>query len=280
VHPDLAAEQPGDLPADGEAQPRAAVLPARPGVGLLERLEDHLQLVVGDADARVGDRERQHPAGAAEHRVVGGPAAGGGLDPHQHLALFGELERVRQQVPQDLLEPLRVGRDGPGQTGRQLDLHRDPLGLGHRPERPLDVAPQVVERHVAHVDRHRPRLDLGHVEDVVDQRQQVGARGVDRLGELHLLAGEVLLGVLREHLGQDQQAVERRPQLVRHVGQELALVLRGQRELLGLLLQLLLGQLDLAVLPLHVRLLGAELPGLGLQLLVGPLQLVLPTPEG
>ena len=82
---------------------------------------------------------------------------------------------------------------------------------------------------------------------------------MDRLGELPLLGRQVALGVVGEHLGQDQQAVQRRPQLVRHVGQELALVLRGQRELLGLLLQLLLGQLDLAILALDLRLLRGEL---------------------
>ncbi len=36
-----------------------------------------------------------------------------------------------------------------------------------------------------------------------------------------------------------------------HVGQELALVLGGQRELFGLLLELLLGQLDFTVLDLN-----------------------------
>ena len=72
--PDLAAEQAGDLPADRQAQARAAVLAAGPRVGLLERLEDDLQLVGGDADPRVGDREGHDPAGPAEHRVVGGPA--------------------------------------------------------------------------------------------------------------------------------------------------------------------------------------------------------------
>ena len=44
-------------------------------------------------------------------------------------------------------------------------------------------------------------------------------------------------GVLGQQLGQDQQAVQRRAQLVAHVGQELGLVLGGQRQLLGLLLQ-------------------------------------------
>ena len=85
----------------------------------------------------------------------------------------------------------------------------------------------------------------------------------------------LLLGVLREQVGQDEQAVQRGPQLVRHVGEELRLVLRRQRELLGLLLELLLGQLDLPVLALDLGVLLGEQPGLLLELLVGLLQLLL-----
>ena len=52
---DLAAEQARDLAGDREPEPRAAVAARRRPVGLLERLEDQLQLVVGDPDAGVGD---------------------------------------------------------------------------------------------------------------------------------------------------------------------------------------------------------------------------------
>ena len=76
-------------------------------------------------------------------------------------------------------------------------------------------------------------------------------------------------------LRQDQQAVERRAQLVRHVGQELRLVLRGQRQLLGLFFQRLAGLLDFAVLALDFRVLLGQQLGLFLQLLVGLLQLFL-----
>ena len=123
------------------------------------------------------------------------------------------------------------------------------------------------------VDVHLARLDLGQVEDVVDQLEQVGAGAVDRLGELHLLGGEVAVGVVGQQLGQDQQAVERRAQLVRHVGQELGLVARGQRELLGPLLQRPAGLLDLDVLDLDVAVLLGQQRGLLLQLGVGALQL-------
>ena len=89
------------------------------------------------------------------------------------------------------------------------------------------------------------------------------------------LVGEVPLGVLAQDLGQDQQAVERGSELVRHVGQELGLVLGDEGELLGLLLQRHLGLLHLLVLLLHLGLLAGQQMGLLLQLGVGALQLVL-----
>jgi hypothetical protein len=54
---DLPAEQPRDLAADGQAQARTAVLAAGRAVRLLERLEDDLLLLLGDADAGVPDLE-------------------------------------------------------------------------------------------------------------------------------------------------------------------------------------------------------------------------------
>ena len=70
VHPDLAAEQARDLAADRQPEARAAVAAARRAVGLLEGLEDQPQLVLGDADAGVGDGEgdRVRPAAAVAAR--------------------------------------------------------------------------------------------------------------------------------------------------------------------------------------------------------------------
>src|SRR5690606_21704258 len=74
---------------------------------------------------------------------------------------------------------------------------------------------------------------------------------------------------------EDEQAVERRAQLVAHVGEELALVARGERELLGALLEDDLRLLDLAVLALHLGVLHLEQARPLLELLVGLLQLLL-----
>ena len=69
----------------------------------------------------------------------------------------------------------------------------------------------------------RAGLDLGEVEEIVDQPEEIHARRIDGLREAHLLRVEPAAGIVGEQARQDQQAVERRPQLVRHVGEELRL---------------------------------------------------------
>jgi len=58
------AEQTCDLAADREPEAGPAVAAARRPVRLLEGLEDQAELVVGDADACVLDRELEHGLGA------------------------------------------------------------------------------------------------------------------------------------------------------------------------------------------------------------------------
>jgi hypothetical protein len=76
----LAAQQAGDLAADRQAQARAAVLAAGGAVGLLEGLEDDPLLVLGNADAGVGDREGQHLARLVQVVVAQRPAGLGAAD--------------------------------------------------------------------------------------------------------------------------------------------------------------------------------------------------------
>ena len=138
-----------------------------------------------------------------------------------------------------------------------------------------DRLDQVGEVDLLRIDRDRSRFDLGQIEDVADEVHEVGARAMDGARELHLLVGQVAVGVVAELLAQNEDAVERRAQLVRHVGQEFGLVLRGERQLRRLLLQRAAGLLDLLVLGFHLDVALGELLRLLLELLVGLLQLLL-----
>ena len=96
------------------------------------------------------------------------------------------------------------------------------------------------------------------------------------LRELDLFGAEIAAGVFGELLAENQDRVERRAQLVRHVREELGLVFRGERELGGLFLEGAAGLLDFLVLALDFDVLFGELLGLLCQLLVGLLQFRLP----
>ena len=191
------------------------------------------------------------------------------------LAIRGELEGVGQQVEHHLLQPLLVGADRVGQGVVEIDLEREALFRRQLAEGAFHMLLERGQRHVAKLDRHRAGLDLRQVEDVVDQAEQIGAGAMDRARELGLLFVEVALLVVGQQLRQDQQRVQRRAQLVAHVGQEFGLVFRGQRELLGLFLDRAAGHVDLEVLGLDLPLLVLEQLRFFLQFLVGVVQLFL-----
>src|SRR5580700_8709044 len=268
---DLPAEQPGDVAADRQAEPGPAVASAGRPVGLGERVEDRAELLPGYAHAGVGHGERDD-VGCAPERA-GELHLAGQRDRELDLADRRELDRVGQQVAQDLLEPLLVHVEAVRRAAAYFDAEAEALVFGHRPERGVDVIGERRELEVGGVHIHLARLDLGQVQDVVDQLQQVGPGRVDRAGEVHLLAGEVAVLVLGQQLGEDEQAVQRRAQLVRHVREEVGLVPRRDSQLLGAFLQGLPCLLDLAVLHLDRAVLLGEQRGLLLELRVGPAQL-------
>src|SRR5437867_12745246 len=97
---------------------------------------------------------------------------------------------------------------------------------------------------------------------------------MDVARKLSLLFVQILFG-LGKKLVQDQHTVQRRSELMGHVGQEFGFVLGGQRELFGLFLQGPAGAFDFLVLAFDFEILFGEKVGLFFQFLVGLLQLLL-----
>ena len=91
-----------------------------------------------------------------------------------------------------------------------------------------------------------PGLDLREVEDVVDQGEQVVGGREDVADVLLLLLVQVAEELLAQDLREAHDRVERRPQLVRHVGEELRLVPARR-------LQLAIETVELVVHPVDVR---------------------------
>ena len=135
-----------------------------------------------------------------------------------------ELDRVREQVPHDLLQPARVAG------------HRDqrPLQHGDQPE-PLLLRRGLgrLHRHLQHgreVDGPGLEADLAahdprDVQQVVEELGQgLGAALDDPQGPGH---GGLVHVLLAEELRPDEDGPQRRAQLVGHHGQELVLGLVG-----------------------------------------------------
>lgn len=187
VEIDFAAEQRGQFAADGEAEAGATIFARGAGVGLLEGLEDVLLLLRSDADAGVLDGEADDSRGLAEYGVVRAPAGGGHVHAHFHFAVRGEFHGVGEQVLENLLEPLRVAVHGLRQVGGELHAEGQVLCLGDVPEVPVDGVAQLGEGDLLDVDADGAGLELGKVENVVDEVVQVFARRVDVARKLDLL---------------------------------------------------------------------------------------------
>ncbi len=132
-----------------------------------------------------------------------------------------------------------------------------------------------MKRSSRNIHRDGAGFDLGKIQNVVDEAEQVVAGGMDGLGEFDLFGCEVAFRVVCQLVGEDEQAVERRAQLVGHVGQELGFVFGSEGELLGFFFQRLAGLFDFGVLAFDFGVLFGQQFGLLLQFLVGLLQFFL-----
>ena len=146
------------------------------------------------------------------------------MGPHQDLADAGELDGVGDQVGQHLAEPGGVADESLRHVLLDADREADaplPRRLGEE-GRGLVDDPADLEVHLLQLEL--AGLDLGEVEDVVDDAEQRAPGALDALGEAALVVAEA--GALQQLVEADH-AVERGADLVRHGGQELRLEPRG-----------------------------------------------------
>ena len=171
-----------------------------------------------DTNPRVRDDDLDRHRAAGTVRTVRARARGR-LEADR--APLGELEGIAREVDQDLLHLGAVAQDRTPQIGSALDRERDTLGRGVAGEHPLDLVERRPEIERTFDELGTARLNLGHIEQVVHERQQMlPARAHD--ADL-LLLRSAERGVALEELGVPQNEVQRVPHLVGHVRQKLAL---------------------------------------------------------
>ena len=135
---DFAAEQVGELAADGEAEAGAAVFAAGAGIGLLERLEDDL-LLLGGMPMPVSATSKATTVGAL--RSIGCSA----LQPPAAAAIASRtppwsvnLKAFDSRFFSTCCRRLRVGDHAAVELGIELDVEGEAAALGLVPEGPHD----------------------------------------------------------------------------------------------------------------------------------------------
>src|SRR5262249_185736 len=200
---DFAAEEVGQLTADGQPQPGAAVFAAGAGIRLHEGLENDLLFLVRNTDAGIGNFESHDRRRLLEDGMLRTPAALHLGNAQAHAALRGELERVRKQVLENLLQALGIGGEAASEIGIETDIERKLTRFRLVAERARNHVDKIGEYDVFRIHRDGSGFDLGEIENVADQVQQVGAGAVNGAGELDLLGLKIALRVVRELLPQN-----------------------------------------------------------------------------
>ena len=163
VHRQLAAHHLHQALANGQAQPGAAKAPGGGGFGLGKALKNMLLVFRGNANAAVAHREAQRGALGRLRQH---------LDLHQHFALRGELDGIARQVDQHLLQAHGIAHQHPGGGGVDVKqhLHRLLVDIGGHDDG--QVPHQAVDAEGLHLQLHLAGVNLGEIQNVVEQAEQ------------------------------------------------------------------------------------------------------------
>ncbi|MNM62431.1 hypothetical protein D3C81_737610 [compost metagenome] len=233
LHGDTAAHQFAKPGADGKPEARPPMPAGGPGVSLHERLEHPRDQFGRHADA--GIQHAAHQRGLAAR-------IGADLGGQRDLAAGGELERVAEQIVDDLRQP--------GPVAHQQGIERRHQ-VGMEADRPVRRQRREGQRHAFQLvygperrrgQRHLAGVDLGEIQDVVDDAPQALRRRVQR-AQARRVGLQAL--VARQQLQVAEQRIQRRADLVAHRRKEvrtgahhrLGGALRGAQFVLDLLLR-------------------------------------------
>ena len=213
--PDATAHQLHQPAADGEAQAGAAVLARRRHVGLGERLEQLRRLLVRHPDPGVAHGTLQLHFLARAFEL---------FDVDPDFATVGELHGVVDAIGQDLGQANRIAEQVLRDARRDVHQELESLLVGLLRRQRRHRADDVIELEVGGLEVEPASLNLGEVEDVVDDRQQRGAGVVDLADVVTLLGRK---RCLEGEMRQADDRVHRRADLVAHVREEHGLHLGG-----------------------------------------------------
>ncbi len=142
------------------------------------------------------------------------------LDPDADFSAVGELHRVADEVDDDLPQARGISNHVVLNFDAHSKLEHEAFLLGANHECSHRLGETVSEQKSNDLELQLPRLNLGEIENVVDERQKRFGGFRDRLQVLALLFRQV--GIESE-LRHPDDTVQGRPYLMTHVGDELGL---------------------------------------------------------
>ena len=106
---DFAAKQTRKLTTDSQPKTSATITTTRTSIRLLERLEDRVLLLRWNSNSTIANRKREHSLCAFERRMPRAPTRRGRRDSQPDITALRKFKRIRQEIFQNLIQPLRVG---------------------------------------------------------------------------------------------------------------------------------------------------------------------------
>ena len=210
---------------NGQAQPGAAIVARGGRVGLGEGLKQSPTLFGRHADTRVFhvDTQLHLVAFTLRYRHLD-------LD----LALVGEFDCVLHQIGQHLAQANPIAHQPVGHPGLHMDQEFQTFFLRLLCHQRGGAIQHIVQPEWHALQAHLAGLNLGEIQNIVDDRQQGIARRIDLLHIVQLTRRQ--LGAQRQ-VRQANDGVHRRADLMAHVGKKLAFRAGGLLGAVACLLQ-------------------------------------------
>src|SRR5262249_19186970 len=140
------------------------------------------------------------------------------------FASIGELDGVADQIDQHLRQAAAVAMTR-WQVGSHLNLESELLVGRQWLQRAANGLGDVLDRIIGEFEFELAGLDLGEIQNIIDQTEQMLAVGLKAFEYAKHLLGRLAVSTVCHQFGVTEDGVERRAQFVAHIGEELRLVL-------------------------------------------------------
>src|SRR6516165_2944088 len=140
------------------------------------------------------------------------------------LARIGELDGIANEIDQHLRQAAAISMTR-RQFGSKLELERELFVGRQRLQRTAHGLGDVLNAVIGKFENQLAGLDLGQIKHVIDESKQVLAVGLYSFEYAQHLLGRLTVSAVRHQFSVAQDGIERRAQLVAHIGEELRLVL-------------------------------------------------------